>query len=118
MLGGDLTVVQASVLDSVSFDPFSFHEDGLATSEVDVGRCQITPRRPSRTIRIFSSAEYCLRVARRMVFISRSDGELPVTDFCLICAPRRTTMSQKSSLPQLAKSVSMALIPDKASTGG
>jgi hypothetical protein len=51
-------------------------------------------------------------LARRMVFTSRSDGELPVTDFCLICAPRRTTMSQKSSLPQLAKSVSMALIPD------
>jgi hypothetical protein len=53
-----------------------------------------------------------LRVARRMVFTSRSGGELPVTDFCLICAPRRATMSQKSSLPQLAKSVSMALIPD------
>src|SRR5258708_3902939 len=75
-----------------------------------------SPRRPSRTIRIFSSAEYCLRVARRMVFTSRSDGELPVTDFCLICAPRRATMSQKSSLPQLAKSVSMALIPDTADT--
>ena len=41
MLGGDLAVVQASVLDGVSFDPFSFQEDGLATSEVDVGRCQI-----------------------------------------------------------------------------
>jgi DDE domain len=37
MLGGDLAVVQASVLDGVSFDPFSFQEDGLATSEVDVG---------------------------------------------------------------------------------
>jgi hypothetical protein len=41
MLGGDLAVVQASVLDGVSFDPFSFQEDGLATSEVDVGRRQI-----------------------------------------------------------------------------
>ena len=41
MLGGDLAVVQASVLDGVSFDPFSFQEDGLATSEVDVGWCQI-----------------------------------------------------------------------------
>jgi rhodanese-related sulfurtransferase len=41
-----------------------------------------------------------------------SDGELSVTDFCLICAPRIATMSPKSSLPQLAKSVSVALIPD------
>ena len=71
------------------------------------------PRRPSRTMRIFSSAEYCWRVARRMFFKSRSDGELAVPDFCLICAPRIATMSQKSSLPQNAKSVSLVLIPDR-----
>src|SRR5215475_9079128 len=41
MLCGDTAVVQASVLDGVSFDPFSFQEDGLAASEVDVGRRQI-----------------------------------------------------------------------------
>jgi hypothetical protein len=46
-----------------------------------------SPRRPSRTIRIFSSAEYCLRVARRMFFTRRSDGELGVADFCLIAFP-------------------------------
>jgi hypothetical protein len=33
-----------------------------------------SPRRPSRTMRIFSSAEYCLRVARRMSRTSRSEG--------------------------------------------
>ena len=42
MLSGDSTVVQASALDGLSFDPFSLQEDGLAAAEVDVGRCQIT----------------------------------------------------------------------------
>jgi len=41
MLSGDCTVVQASALDGLSFDPFSFQQDGLAAPEVDVGRCQI-----------------------------------------------------------------------------
>jgi hypothetical protein len=41
MLSGDCTVVQASGLDGLSFDPFSLQQDGLAAPEVDVGRCQI-----------------------------------------------------------------------------
>ena len=41
MLSGDCTVVQASVLDGLSFDPFSFQQDGLAASEVDVGRRKV-----------------------------------------------------------------------------
>src|SRR3954447_11187923 len=32
---------QASVLDGLSFDPFSFKQDGLASAEVDVGRGEI-----------------------------------------------------------------------------
>ena len=32
---------QAAVLDGLSFDPFSFHEDCLATPEVEVGRRQV-----------------------------------------------------------------------------
>src|SRR5690606_9949651 len=45
------------------------------------------PRRPSSTIRIFSSAPYCLRVARRMSLMTCSAGAFPVPDFCLIFAP-------------------------------
>ena len=41
MLSGDCTVVQAPGLDGLSFNPFSFQEDGPAAPEVDVGRCQI-----------------------------------------------------------------------------
>ena len=32
---------QASVCDGLSFDPFPFDEDGLAASEVNVGRRQV-----------------------------------------------------------------------------
>ena len=39
-------------------------------------------------MRIFSSAEYCLRVARRMFLTSHSDGEPVVPDFYLISTPR------------------------------
>ena len=31
---------QASVLDGLSFDPFSFQQDGVASAEVNIGRCQ------------------------------------------------------------------------------
>jgi len=31
-------MLQAAVLDGVAFDPFSFHQDGLAAPEVDIGR--------------------------------------------------------------------------------
>lgn len=36
-----LTVVQASLSDCVSFDPLTFEQDGLAASEVHVGRGEI-----------------------------------------------------------------------------
>src|SRR5208282_4483256 len=46
-----------------------------------------SPRRPSSTMRILSSAEKCRRVARRMFFTTCVAGSFPGTDFCLICAP-------------------------------
>src|SRR4030095_218769 len=41
MLCGDVAMVQATAMDGLSFDPFSFQKDGLAAPEVDVGRCQV-----------------------------------------------------------------------------
>src|SRR6202050_3837476 len=46
-----------------------------------------SPRRPSNTMRIFSSAEYCLRVARRMSWTNFSAGSLDDRVCCLIFAP-------------------------------
>jgi hypothetical protein len=33
-------VVQATLSDRVAFDPFAFEQDGLAASEIDVGRSE------------------------------------------------------------------------------
>lgn len=41
ILGGVFPVVQAPVFGGLSFDPFSFQQDGLVASEVDVGGCEI-----------------------------------------------------------------------------
>src|SRR3954462_8006414 len=46
-----------------------------------------SPRRPSSTMRIFSSAPYCLRVARRISFATCSAEAFCVPAFCLIFAP-------------------------------
>jgi hypothetical protein len=41
MLCGLAAMVKTSILNGLSFDPFSFKQDGLASSEVDVGRGEI-----------------------------------------------------------------------------
>ena len=41
MLCGLLVVKQPTILDGFAFDPFSFQQDGLTASEVDVGRGKI-----------------------------------------------------------------------------
>lgn len=40
-LGGFQLMLQSSQFDGVAFDPFSLQKDGLASAEVDVGRCQV-----------------------------------------------------------------------------
>src|SRR5271155_1122291 len=77
-----------------------------------------SPRRPSNTMRIFSSAEYCLRVARRMSWTTFSAGSLDDRVCCLIFAPVNVTMSQKLSLVQSANSVSRVLTADTYKTSG
>ena len=44
-------------------------------------------RRPDTTIRIFSSAVYCLRVLRRISRTVLSAGSFLLIDFCLIFVP-------------------------------
>src|SRR5262245_18864777 len=71
-----------------------------------------SPRSPSRTMRIFSSAENFRRVMRRISFTTFSAGSFTGPDFRLIFAPRKATMSQKSSFLQSVQSVSQALTSD------
>ena len=37
MLGSGVAMLQAPVLDGLSFDPFPFQQDGVAAPEVDIG---------------------------------------------------------------------------------
>ena len=41
MLGGEFAMMQAPLVDGVSFDPFPLEQNGLAAPEVNVGRCEI-----------------------------------------------------------------------------
>ena len=41
MLCGLPMMQQAAVLDGLSFDPFSFEQDGVASAEVNIGRRQV-----------------------------------------------------------------------------
>ena len=56
----------------------------IGVSEVHSSAMLDSPRRPCRTIRSDSSAEWRLRVARRMSFTIRSDEDSRRSDFCLI----------------------------------
>src|SRR6188472_4469147 len=71
-----------------------------------------SPRNPSRTMRIFSSAEYCRRVALRIsrtVFSALSALAVRV----LIVASFGVTMSPNLSLRQSTQSVPQVLTGDK-----
>ena len=41
MLRGSKAVLQAPIFDGLSFDPFSFQQDGLSPTEVSVGGCDV-----------------------------------------------------------------------------
>ena len=55
-------VLQATVCDCLSFDPFAFEEDGLSPSEVDIGRREIGQA----------------LVVSRMVVLRHEGGDLPL----------------------------------------
>jgi hypothetical protein len=72
------------------------------------------PRKPARTTQILSSADWCLRVARRMLRTTFSAVGLVAgaADFWLIFTLLAVTTSQKSSVPQLCLFVLRVLTPD------
>src|ERR1700719_1994354 len=68
-----------------------------------------SPRRPAITIRIFSSVEYCRRVARRISRTRFSAASESVSTFDLIVRSFAAKMSPKPSLPQSLHSVQLVL---------
>ena len=61
-----------------------------------------SPNKPSRTMRILSSAEYCRRGARRMSFTTPLGGRLRKWGFLANRCPFVGMMSQKSSIIQVS----------------
>ncbi len=58
-----------------------------------------SPRKPSSTMRIFSSAPYCLRVLRLMSLMICSDDDDRHVGFCLISTPQ-VRMNKNTPLNQ------------------
>ena len=85
--------------------PFLSYQATPVPSNLIFGTDTSSPHRPSSTMRIFSSDEYCLRVARRMSWTTFSAGSFDGRGCCLIFAPVNVTTSQKLSLLQSARSV-------------
>src|SRR3984885_7627579 len=65
------------------FRPAIVHRRGDALAATQFGNALLAAE-PSSTTRIFSSAEKCRRVARRMSLIASSAGCFSGPDFCLI----------------------------------
>jgi hypothetical protein len=85
VLSGDCTVVQASGLDGLSLNPFSFQEDGLAAPEVDVGRCQIADGLMATpvVVMIDEGIDLSLEIAGPMAVVAQNARTLrKPSDYC------------------------------------
>ena len=64
---------QASVLDGLSFDPFSFKQDGLASAEVDIGRGEIGDALMVSQVIVVSDevADFGFKVTGEIIFLKQ-----------------------------------------------
>jgi putative transposase len=87
-LCGLAAVKQASVLDGLSFDPFSFKQDGLTASEVDIGRGEIGDTLVVSQVIVVSDelADPGLEIAGQIVVLKQDavlQGLMPSLDLAL-----------------------------------
>ncbi len=81
-------MVQAPVLDGLSFDSFSFQQDGLAAPEVDIGRCQIIQALVIALVIVVrdEGLDLGFEVARQIVVLQQDpvfQGLMPALDLAL-----------------------------------
>jgi hypothetical protein len=76
MLSGLAAVYQSSDLDGLSFDPFSFQQDGVATAEVDIGRGQIGDGLVVAVVVVVidEGVDLGLEIAREVVVLEQNAG--------------------------------------------
>ena len=66
-------VLQAAIVDGLSFDPFPFDEDGVAASEVDVGGSEVVEALviAPMVVAIDEGRDLAFEIARQEVVLSR-----------------------------------------------
>ena len=80
---------QASVLDGLSFDPFLFEQDGVASSEVNIGRCQVADGLVVTLVVVVvinEGVDLGLQVGRQVVVLEQNavlQGLVPALDLAL-----------------------------------
>ena len=97
------------MLDSSALAAFTLQQVGLPAAEIGIGRAQV-----GQALIMAASADWCLCVAGRVSRTSISAGTRTggAKDFWLIFTLLGVTMSQKSSVIQIANLVSRVLTPD------
>ena len=88
MLGGGFAVLQAPFVECVSFDPFSFQQDGLASSEVDIGGREVSKALVIALVIIVrdEGIDLCFEMAGQIVVLEQDavlQGLMPAFDFAL-----------------------------------
>jgi len=81
-------MLQASLLDGLSFDPFSLQEDGLAAAEVDIGRCEIVEALVIAPVIVVvdERPDLGFEIARQVVVLQEDpvlEGLMPALDLAL-----------------------------------
>src|SRR5271169_6506318 len=81
-------MLQAAVLECVSFDPFSFPQDCLTATEVDVGRCQIAQALMIASVVVMfdEPADAGFKIARQVVVLEQDavlERLMPALDLAL-----------------------------------
>jgi hypothetical protein len=98
-------VLQTTVCDCLSFDPFAFEEDGLSASEVDVGRREIGQALVvSRMVVLrHEGRDPAFEIAGPVIVLKQDavlERLMPALDLAL--CRRRRSMSRRAVLPDRA----------------
>ena len=88
MLGGLAAVYQSASLDSFAFDPFSFQQDGLTASEVDVGWGEVVDALVIAAVVVVGheGLDLVSQIAGQIVVLQQDavlQGLVPALDFAL-----------------------------------
>ena len=98
-------VLQATIGDGLSFDPFAFEEDGLSPSEVDIGRREIGQALVvSRMVVLrHEGGDLAFEIAGPVIVLKQDavlERLMPALDLAL--CRRRRSMSRRAVLPDRA----------------